>query len=355
MSLRERLLFVGVGQAGGNIANQLEKRGYYAAYINTSSEDLSTLETDPRNTFHIPTTSGCSKNKSKARLYVKKHHEGMLNHIRQNFPNQDIIFFVFSASGGTGAGIAPALLDVMSDEEEEENKFKKYGAIMVLPSEDESIKCLTNGLNTYAELTEIENLRSVFLIDNSKGDKLVLNSTFARLFDKFICSGNPSARGNIDSDELETLLTSKGVTTILPVKESEGGGLTLQDSVFVDYTSGCGYVGISCTDKNIEEEIKMLVEEEVGYPEDFFVGYTDKTNLVIITEMNYPDSMVKTFESVVKTKREEKNKNREGSVRIKSSFASQEIIEEPSFKPSKDKAKTKVKAENTVKKLSKWF
>lgn len=349
--LKERLLFIGIGQAGGNIANELEKKGYYAAYINTSREDLSTLETDPKNTFHVPTTSGCSKNKAKARLYVKKHYPGMLNHIKNNFPNQDIVFFVFSSSGGTGAGIAPALLDVLSSDPE--NEYKNYGAIMVLPSEEESIKCLVNGLNTYAELTEIENLKSVFLIDNSKGDKLELNSKFARLFDKFICSGNPDARGNIDSDELETLLTARGVTTILPVHESDRGELTLQDNVFVDYTPGCGCVGISCVNKNIEEEIKSLVEEEVGYPDDFFVGYTDKTNIVVITEMNYPDSMVNTFEEIIKTKREEKSKNREGLVRIKSSFAAEQEMDEPSYKPNKEKIKAK--QENTAKKLSKWF
>lgn len=349
--LKERLLFVGVGQAGGNIANELEKKGYYAAYINTSREDLSTLETDARNTFHVPTTSGCSKNKSKARLYVKKYYQGMLNHIKNNFPNQDIVFFVFSSSGGTGAGIAPALLDVLSSDPE--NEFKNYGAIMVLPSEDESIKCLINGLNTYAELTEIENLKSVFLIDNSKGDKLELNARFARLFDKLICSGNPNPRGNIDSDELETLLTAKGVSTILPIHESENGKLSLQDNVFVDYTFGCGCVGISCTDSNIEEDIKELVEEEVGYPDDFFIGYTDKTNLVVVTEMSYPDSMVESFENIINTKRSEKSKTREGSLRIKSSFAKEQAIEEPILNGDKDKSK--LKKENTNKKLSKWF
>lgn len=348
MLLKERLLFVGVGQAGGNIANELEKKGYYAAYINTSGEDLCTLETDPRNTFHVPTTSGCSKSKSKARLYVKKHHGGMLNHIRNNYPNQDIVFFVFSSSGGTGAGIAPVLLDILSSEEE--NSYKRYGAIMVLPSEEETTKCLTNSLETYSELTEIENIRSVFLIDNSKGDKIALNAQFARLFDKFICSGNPDVRGNIDADEMETLLTAKGVTTILPVHEAENGKLSLIDNVFVDYTRGCGNVGISCSDKNIEEDIKRLVKREVGYPDDYFVGYTDRTNLVIVTEMNYPDGMIENFEETVKRRRDEKSKSREGVLRIKSSFVSEPIIEEPVFK-----TKEKTKKENTVNKINKWL
>lgn len=347
--LKERILFIGVGQAGGNIANALEKKGYYAAYINTSSEDLSTLETDPKNTFHIPTTSGCSKNKSKSRLYVKKYHDGMLNHIKRNFPNQDIVYFVFSASGGTGAGIAPVLLDILSSEEEDKN----YGAIMVMPSERESIKCLENSLFTYQELTEIENLKSVFLIDNSKGDIIDLNASFARLFDRFISSNNPNQRGNIDSDEVKTLLTAKGVSTILPVLEDKKGNLSFQDNVLVDYTMGCGNVGLFCVDKNIKEEIKVLVEDEFGTPDDYFIGYTDKTNIVMVTEMNYPDHMIETFEDIINTARQEKIKNRQGSIRIKSNLIPQMEIEEPKVKTNKERAKAK--QENTASKLSKWF
>lgn len=350
MLLKERFLFVGVGQAGGNIANELEKRGFYAAYINTSSEDLSTLETNPQNTFHVPTTSGCSKNKEKSRLYVKKHHDGMLNHIRRNFPNQDIVFFVFSSSGGTGAGIAPVLLDILSSEDES----KKYGAVMVMPHERESIKCLENALFTYSELTEIENLRSVFLIDNAKGDKLELNKSFARLFDKFVVSNNPNARGNIDADEIETLFTSKGVSTILPVCEAADGTLSLQDNVLIDYNMGCGNVGLYCVDEHIKEEIIDLVNEEFGTPDDYFIGYSDKTNMVMVTEMNYPDAMVETFENIINNARAEKTKRRQGSLRIKSSLVPQKDfgVQEPSFKV-KDKVKSK--PENTAKKLSKWL
>lgn len=116
---------------------------------------------------------------------------------------------------------------------------------------------------------------------------------------------------------------------------------------------GCGSVGISCTDKNIEDEIKSLVEDEVGYPDDFFVGYTDKTNLVIVTEMNYPDGMIENFENIIRHKREEKTKTREGSLKIRSSFANEQTIQEPFYKVEKEKQKGK--QENTAKKLSKWF
>ena len=353
--LKERILFVAFGQGGGNVTNELEKKGFNAAYINTSGEDLSTLDTDPRNTFHIPTTSGCSKNKSKARVYVKKYYQSMINHINGKFPNQDIVFFVFASGGGTGAGIAPMLLDLISSDPD--NEFKNYGIIMILPSEDESIKCLTNGLGTYSEITQIENLKSVFLIDNAKDDKMILNSKFANLFDRFVSSGNPSPRGNMDSDELETLLTTKGVTTILQVKEAKNGILEIANNLFVDYTYGCDKIGIVCENKDVEVEMRDLLEEEVGYPEDFFTGYSDNINLAIITGMNYPDSMVSSFEKIIEEKMEEKNKQRKGSIKISSKFVDSPKLDEPVCKIDKAKAKErqKSKKEDTAKRLSKWF
>ena len=350
--IKERILFVGIGQAGGNIANEMEKRGYFATYINTSSEDLSTLETESQNIFHIPTTTGCSKNKAKARQYVKKHYKPMISHIKTKYPNQDIIYFVFSASGGTGAGIGPMLLDVLSDTDSE---IKSYNSIMVLPSTEESNKCLVNGLNTYQEITEIANLKSLIILDNSKGDKLELNASFARIFDKFISSSVPDVRGNIDSDEMKTLLTGKGVTTILPVVENNKGEMSFSDKVFVDYTEGCGNVGILCTNEDMEAEIKDLVQTEIGYPEDIFIGYTDKTNMVIVTEMNYPDSMINGYQDTVKTRRS--NNNREGKPRITSIFKEEQFFEETVIKTNAEKIKPKEKDADggMMKKMGKWF
>lgn len=42
--MKNKIGFIAVGQAGGNIGQQFEKRGYPVLYINTSQEDLDTLK-----------------------------------------------------------------------------------------------------------------------------------------------------------------------------------------------------------------------------------------------------------------------------------------------------------------------
>ena len=42
--MKNKIAFVAVGQAGGNIGQLFEQKGYNVLYINTSQEDLDTLE-----------------------------------------------------------------------------------------------------------------------------------------------------------------------------------------------------------------------------------------------------------------------------------------------------------------------
>ena len=42
--MKNKIAFIAVGQAGGNIGQLFERRGYTVLYINTSQEDLDTLE-----------------------------------------------------------------------------------------------------------------------------------------------------------------------------------------------------------------------------------------------------------------------------------------------------------------------
>ena len=51
--MKNKIAFVAVGQAGGNIGQLFEQKGYNVLYINTSQEDLDTLE-KAKFKYHIP-------------------------------------------------------------------------------------------------------------------------------------------------------------------------------------------------------------------------------------------------------------------------------------------------------------
>ena len=57
--------FIGVGQAGGNIVQLFERKGYPVMYINTSQEDLNTLK-DSKYVYHITNGEGANKDRDKA-------------------------------------------------------------------------------------------------------------------------------------------------------------------------------------------------------------------------------------------------------------------------------------------------
>ena len=63
--MKNKIAFVAVGQAGGNIGQLFEDRGFNVLYINTSQEDLDTLE-HAKYKYHIPGGEGCNKNRRKA-------------------------------------------------------------------------------------------------------------------------------------------------------------------------------------------------------------------------------------------------------------------------------------------------
>ena len=60
--MKNKIAFVAVGQAGGNIGQLFEQKGYNVLYINTSQEDLDTLE-KAKFKYHIPNGEGCNKDR----------------------------------------------------------------------------------------------------------------------------------------------------------------------------------------------------------------------------------------------------------------------------------------------------
>jgi hypothetical protein len=206
------------------------------------------------------------------------------------------VFFVLTLGGGTGGGISPVIMDILSSR----NLDKKYGAIIILPANNEpSIKCLNNGLESYKELSAImdENLNSIFILDNNKGNKFSINQEFVYTFDRLINITIPDERGIIDGAELECLITQKGVSVICDVKEIDGK-LTIDENIFSPFKGQSSYLGISLKDRvNID-----LIQARFGTPNDTFIGYNDHANMVIATGLQIDSNRLKEMSEVVKSK-----------------------------------------------------
>ncbi|MBO8161354.1 MAG: hypothetical protein H0Z24_06920 [Thermosipho sp. (in: Bacteria)] len=316
--MKERILFVCVGQAGGNIGQLLAKKGYITYYINTSYDDLSTIKADSTFKYHVPGASGCNHDRQKAISYTKQFYQNIIDSIETKFPVQDIIFFVFSLGGGTGSGISPVLLDLLS----QKNPHKTYGAIVVMPSSDESLKIQVNALECYKQLMSVEGLKNLYVLDNHKSTNIFeINQRFVELFDDFMNITNPDKRGIIDNAEINTILNTRGNVFIGKIKELSSLQLDfhkeneetpivsfswildnyIDNSIFTQFQPGCRYLAISTAN---DIDIK-IIEKRFGKPLDIFRGYNDTHNLIIAAGMPFPKFALKKLADTVK--KEQKN------------------------------------------------
>lgn len=207
--MKQDILFIGVGQAGSNIANELRLKGFQTFYINSTNDDVALLDIPDNLKFHIPGATGCGRNRAKALSYTRDHFETIDGIIMTKFPMFKHIYFTFSTGGGTGSGISPVLLSILSQKYPDKN----FGYVAVLPNSNESIDIKSNSLECFSQLQKLEFVNNSFFLDNNSSfyDYLYINSVFAEEFEKFInVPLNKSKRGNVDYDEIEKLIKTKG-------------------------------------------------------------------------------------------------------------------------------------------------
>lgn len=190
--MKKKIAFIAIGQAGGNIGQLFEERGFSVLYLNTSEEDLSTLKT-AKYKYHITGGEGCNKDRKKAKQLVIDDYDQIAAEMDAKL-DAEIVFIIFASGGGTGSGAGPMLCDLLLDD------GKTIGAVTVIPALDESIKSHVNSYECFSELTKIDGLSSCFILDNESGNKLGLNRTFADDFTAFIEIPEriQNVEGNID-------------------------------------------------------------------------------------------------------------------------------------------------------------
>ena len=126
--MKNRISFLAVGQAGGNIGLKFEQKGYKVLYINTSREDLDTLGT-AKFKHHIKNGEGSNYDRKKAKEAVINDYEEISKKIIEGL-DTEFDYAIFSSGGGTGSGVAPMLVELILGDIAENNaeKIGKEGA-----------------------------------------------------------------------------------------------------------------------------------------------------------------------------------------------------------------------------------
>lgn len=307
--LRDRVLFVGIGQCGNNLTKELETLGYNTFYINTSYDDLKPLKTDDNRIYHIPNAKGCAKDREKATSYAVGYYEDILNLIDTKFPTFDIVYFIYSTGGGTGGGISNILLDTISFK----NPNKFYGAVVVLPHKSESILVHANAKESLKQLIDIKDkLYSIHILDNNKRDDFEeINQEFAILFDRFVSFNETTKKGNIDGEEIEKLATDSGITVMLEFDNDDfqmGLAESINNSIYADWNSDCNYLGLILSENNNKLKCLEYAQDEFGMPITDFTTFSSEGNLIVATGMSFnmliPRQLTKIANEKLKRKQE---------------------------------------------------
>jgi cell division GTPase FtsZ len=343
--MKEKISFVAVGQAAGNIGRLLERKGYAVLYVNTSREDLDTLE-DAKFKYHIPHGEGCNKDRRKAKQLVIDDFDNIAAEIESKV-RADMVFVIFASGGGTGSGAGPMLIDLLIDE------GKTVGAITILPARGESVKSHINSYECFLELTQISGTGACFVIDNEKGNKLELNNNFVNALVAFleIPERHKSVKGNVDKAEVMETLRAHGMAAVVRSKGKESAELiqAARNGAMAATESdrAVKYITVS-----LAGNVKMAdLEKAFGTPIDNFQTFNDEETVCCVSGLSYPTSRLEEIYRKVEENKELVKRNlaatREAGLKGGVNFL--EEMEEP----RKEKAEAKPKSKRDI--MSKYL
>ena len=290
--LKPKCGFVGIGAYGGNQVLPFYKVKYPSLFINTATTDLESLtEVDEQYKYQIPGGEGCNKDRYKSRELIRKDIDNIIKEVKEKFPGIEHLFIAASLGGGTGAGGVKALKRVAMNELD----IKDCSIITTLPDpKADSIQALINSYETLAELEELEEPGTMFILDNSKNNnKMKINEIFFCHLDALLTLDCNSALGNIDDAEIEQMLRSRGCSIIskLGKDKSDLQNLlsTFSNNVYAPLEEDkiikyIGLVNIG-TGKGIRMED---IYAEVGTPLDTYVQYESAFTLCVLSGLSLP-------------------------------------------------------------------
>jgi len=218
------LAFVGVGQAGGRIAETFRKLGYgRTCAVNTTIADLADLKMPDAQKLDLGDASGAGKDPSAAAAIFANKDEDLFDLYKSSWGDDvDYAMVCFAAAGGTGAGGHKKAIEIARTYMQHCKRPPKVGAVIALPKTDEGQRFAKNTIYTAKGLIN-EGLSPVIFIDNQKIRTLydpklsqqhaIENGTSAKILHTFNrLAGTDSEHTTFDRADFAKLMDSGVIT-----------------------------------------------------------------------------------------------------------------------------------------------
>lgn len=234
--------FIGVGQAGGKIANEFYRLGYRRIIaVNTAKNDFLGLEIPIKRHLCLGDGSGAGKNPAKGSEAVTKQREDILSLMNRSFGDQiDRIIICASSGGGTGNGGSLEMVSIAQEYMKSIGKgsSRTVGVLLALPKDSERGASQTNSAALLEKLFKAANkdLAPLIIVDNEQIARQWPNASIAQVFDlanKNVCgmfdifntlAGRESQYSAFDKADLSTVLDAGaicfGTTTLAQVNSA---------------------------------------------------------------------------------------------------------------------------------------
>lgn len=208
---------IGIGNAGNQIVARAYREGYSVFAINSSLKDLNDTVVNE----HIPSfiagkeARGAGKNREYAKKIFNYNGKELFTNAEFSkiIETADIVFVVSSTAGGTGSGISPVVVSLLT--QMYPSKIIKYYGI--LPKLSDSIQAQYNTLDCINEINDIKGV-SYMLADLSYYEEDSNDVAYAGVADNIITSINTiagkylnaSKNGMIDENDMRVIVGEPG-------------------------------------------------------------------------------------------------------------------------------------------------
>ena len=301
--LANDILIVACGQTGANIGYQFNRLGYQVLYINTSSEDLKSIECPDYMKMHIAGMSGGSHNRNIIKEAMPRTNANLAKEILTRFSTYTHILLVGSLGGSSGSVLIPFLtlsLTSLSD--------KKVSTLCAVSGLNESKKSLANTIDAYNDLVKVsQNISNMYFIDNETIDmnnprdiersNVEVVKTMHSIFN---LSSTESSLSTIDKQEVLFLLGTQGCVSISNIEPKQTITCTRikTNKNFINEISEAEYLAYSCNENDFDDNLIKEISGLYGdSQEDTFKCFKndDSSNLLLAFGLPMPQQHILTL------------------------------------------------------------
>lgn len=345
--LKDKVLFLGLGNCGCKIAKIFGEHGYATMYANGSEQDLKLLG-NVKNIFRLQGFDGFGGHRERAIDCISKNIE-FIDELKKI--EQEIVFVVFGAGGSTGSGISTVAAEVLIEAE------KIVCMVPVLPYKHEPIIKHTNSFEVVVELQELEETGATLFINNEnsteKYDFNFINRNFFDALNMYLTNNSYGTLNNFDESERIEMLKEHGAF-VLSLNKTAATEFDIVDSlkrdgIFAPLETNylCGHIGIIHKD-GTESDIKLeKLITEFGKPLNSFEGYNAIDTLVAVSGLSYPVTYIKALGKLAQKSLEERKRSARTVNKLESLNLSFDVQNEKQEKTVKKKSKLDLIRERT--------